>query len=121
MKLRKGDTVQVITGKDRGKQGTVLQVLPAQPDKKNGSVNDKVIVSGVNTASKHMKPGRRGRNARAPQMQDRGGIVDIDMPIDSSNVAYVHKGKPVRLGYEIRDGKKVRVAKVGGGKTETVG
>ena len=120
MKIRKGDTVQVITGKDKGKQGTVLQVLPAQIDKKKATP-DRVIVSGVNTASKHMKPGRRGKNSRAPQMQDRGGIVDIDMPIDVSNVLYVHKGKPVRLGYELQDGKKVRVAKVGGGKTEVIG
>ena len=112
MKLRKGDTVQVITGKDQGKQGTVLQVLPA---------DDKVIVSGVNTASKHLKPGRRHRNRQAPQQQDKGGIVDIDMPIHVSNVLYVHKGKPVRLGYDVgKDGKKVRVAKVGRGKTEVI-
>lgn len=111
MKLRKGDTVQVITGKDRlGKdgeptRGTILQVLPKE---------DKVIVSGVNTASKHMRPGRRGKNARAPQQQDKGGIVDIDMPVHVSNVMLVHKGKPVRVGYQIgMDGKKVRVAKVG--------
>jgi large subunit ribosomal protein L24 len=112
MKLRKGDTVQVITGKDQGKQGTVLQVLPAE---------DKVIVSGVNTASKHLKPGRRHRNRQAPQQQDKGGIVDIDMPIHASNVQYVHKGKPVRLGYQVgKDGKKVRIAKVAGGKTEVI-
>ena len=112
MKLRKGDTVQVITGKDQGKQGTVLQVLPTE---------DKVIVSGVNTASKHLKPGRRHRNRQAPQQGDKGGIVDIDMPVHVSNVQYVHKGKPVRLGYETgKDGKKVRVAKVGGGKTEVI-
>ena len=112
MKLRKGDTVQVITGKDQGKQGTVLQVLPTE---------DKVIVSGVNTASKHLKPGRRHRNRQAPQQGDKGGIVDIDMPLHVSNVQYVHKGKPVRLGYETgKDGKKVRVAKVGGGKTEVI-
>lgn len=111
MKLRKGDTVEVLTGKDKGKQGTILQVLPS---------DEKVIVSGVNTASKHMKPGRRGKNARAPQQGDKGGIVDIDMPVHASNVAYVHKGKPVRLGYEVKDGKKVRVAKVGGGKTEVI-
>ena len=105
MKLRKGDTVQVITGKDQGKQGTILQVLVS---------DDKVIVSGINTASKHMKPGRRGRNSRAPQQQDKGGIVDIDMPVHASNVMLVHKGKPVRVGYELgKDGKKVRVAKVG--------
>jgi large subunit ribosomal protein L24 len=113
MKLRKGDTVQVITGKDKGKQGTILKVLPAE---------EKVIVSEVNTASKHLKPGRRGKNSRTPQQQDRGGIVDIDMPIHASNVAYVHKGKPVRIGYETgADGKKVRVARVGGGKTEVIG
>ena len=112
MKLRKGDTVQVITGKDQGKQGTVLQVLPSE---------NKVIVSGVNTASKHLKPGRRHRNRQAPQQQDKGGIVEIDMPVHVSNVQYVHKGKPVRLGYEVgKDGKKVRVAKVGGGKTEVI-
>jgi len=120
MKIRKGDTVEVITGKDKGKQGTVLQVLPADSTKKKAT-NDRVIVSGVNTAQKHMKPGRRGKNSRAPQMQDRGGIVDIDMPVDVSNVLYVHKGKPVRVGYEVRDGRKVRVAKVGAGKTEVIG
>jgi len=113
MKLRKGDTVQVITGKDQGKQGTILQVLVS---------DDKVIVSGINTASKHMKPGRRGRNSRAPQQQDKGGIVDIDMPVHVSNVMLVHKGKPVRLGYQFgKDGKKVRVAKIGGGKSEVIG
>ncbi len=113
MKLRKGDTVQVITGKDQGKQGTVLQVLPT---------DDKVIVAGVNTASKHLKPGRRHRNRQAPQQGDKGGIVEIDMPLHVSNVQYVHKGKPVRLGYEVgKDGKKVRVAKVGGGKSEVIG
>ncbi len=118
MKLRKGDTVQVITGKDQGKQGTVLQVLP---DPEN-SGSDKVIVSGVNTASKHLKPGRRHKNRQAPQQQDKGGIVDIDMPVHVSNVQYVHNGKPVRLGYEVgKDGKKVRVARVGGGKTEVTG
>ena len=117
MKLRKGDTVQVITGKDKGKQGTILQVLPG-----DGTKTDKVVVAGVNTASKHMKPGRRGKSSRTPQTQDRGGIVEIDMPVDASNVSYVHKGRPVRLGYDVgRDGKKVRVAKVGGGKTEVIG
>ena len=105
MKLRKGDTVEVITGKDQGKQGTILQVLPSK---------NKVIVTGVNTASKHMKPGRRGKNQRAPLQQDKGGIVDVDMPVDASNVMFVHKGKKVRLGYDRRDGKKVRVARVGG-------
>jgi large subunit ribosomal protein L24 len=102
MKLKKGDTVVVITGKDKGRQGEVQRVLPE---------SDKVIVNGVNTATKH---------AKARRANDRAGIVDRDMPIHVSNVAYVHKGKPVRLGYEVRDGKKVRVARVGGGKTEVV-
>ena len=102
MKLKKGDTVVVITGKDKGKQGEVMTVLPAA---------DKVIVSGVNMASKHQKPRRANQQA---------GIIDRDMPIHASNVMLVHKGKPVRIGYELRDGKKVRVAKVKGGKTEVL-
>ena len=102
MKLKKGDTVVVITGKDKGKQGEVQRVLPAA---------NKVIVMGVNTATKH---------AKARRANDRAGIVDRDMPIDASNLMLVHKGKPVRIGYEVRDGKKVRVARVGGGKTEVI-
>jgi|HigsolmetaAR202D_1030399.scaffolds.fasta_scaffold14717_3 large subunit ribosomal protein L24 len=102
MKLKKGDTVVVITGKDKGKQGEIQRVLPAE---------NKVIVSGVNTATKHAK-------ARRPN--DKAGIIDRDMPIHASNVMLVHKGKPVRVGYEFRDGKKVRVAKLGGGKTEVI-
>jgi large subunit ribosomal protein L24 len=102
VKLKKGDTVVVLTGKDKGKQGEIHRVLPAA---------DKVIVNGVNTATKH---------AKARRANDRAGIVDRDMPIHVSNVAFVHKGKAVRLGYEVRDGKKVRVAHVGGGKTEVV-
>jgi large subunit ribosomal protein L24 len=113
MKLKKGDTVQVMTGKDAGKEGIIIQVLRSE---------DKVIVSGVNTASKHMKPGRRGRSTRSPQQKDKGGIVDIDMPIHASNVRYVHNGKPVRLGYEVdAKGNKVRIARLGKGETEVVG
>ncbi len=103
MKIKKGDTVQVITGKDKGKQGEVVRVLPTA---------DKLIVSGVNTASKH---------AKARRANEQAGIVDRDMPIHVSNVMLVHKGKPVRVGFELgNDGKKVRVAKVGGGKTEAI-
>jgi large subunit ribosomal protein L24 len=102
MKLKKGDTVVVITGKDKGKQGEVMTVLPGA---------DKVIVSGVNLASKHQKPRRANQQA---------GIIEKDMPMHVSNVMLVHKGKPVRVGYELRDGKKVRVAKVKGGKTEVI-
>jgi len=94
MKLRKGDPVVVLSGKDKGKEGTVLRVLP-----KDG----KVIVEGVNIAKKHQRPVRATMQA---------GIIDKDMPIDASNVAYVHKGKATRLGYRFDDdGKKVRVAR----------
>ena len=102
MKLRKGDTVMVIAGKDKGKQGEIQRVVPA---------THKIIVSGVNTATKHAKPRRAN---------DRAGIIDRDMPIHASNVMLVHKGKPVRVGYEVRNGKKVRVARLAGGKTEVI-
>jgi len=94
MKLRKGDTVKVIAGKDRGQEGEVVQVFPA---------DNKVLVNGINTAKKHSK----ARRANQP-----GGIIDRDMPVDASNVMLVHKGKTTRVGYKIQsDGSKVRVAK----------
>ena len=97
MKLKKGDTVVVIAGKDKGVEGEIAQVFPA---------DNKVIVTGVNTAKKHSKP--RGAN-------QQGGIIDRDMPVDASNVMLVHKGKPTRVGYKIQsDGTKVRVAKRSG-------
>ena len=102
MKLRKGDTIEVITGKDKGKRGEIQRVLPAQ---------NKVLVTSINVATKHAKPRRAN---------DRAGIIDRDMPIHASNVMLVHKGKRVRVGYELRDGKKVRVAKTGPGKTEVI-
>ena len=94
MKLKKGDTVRVITGKDKGKEGVVQRVIPDQ---------NKVIVSGVNIAAKHQ---------RARRANEQGGIIDRDMPVDASNVMLVHKGKPTRVGYKINnDGTKVRIAK----------
>ena len=94
MKIKKGDTVLVIAGKDKGQEGEVVQVFPA---------DNKVIVNGVNTAKKHQKPRKTNQ---------QGGIIDRDMPIDASNVMLVHKGKPTRVGYKIQtDGTKVRVAK----------
>jgi large subunit ribosomal protein L24 len=93
VKLKKGDTVVVIAGKDKGKEGEVIRVLPTE---------NKVIVNGVNTAKKHSKP-------RAANQQ--GGIIDRDMPVDASNVMLVHQGKPTRVGYRIDGDKKVRVAK----------
>ncbi|MGB8857620.1 MAG: 50S ribosomal protein L24 [Ilumatobacteraceae bacterium] len=94
MKLKKGDTVVVISGKDKGQEGEVVQVMPTA---------NKVIVNGVNTAKKHSK---------ARKTNQQGGIIDRDMPVDASNVMLVHKGKPTRVGYKTQpDGTKVRVAK----------
>ena len=97
MKLKKGDTVRVITGKNKGKEGVVERVMPKE---------NKVIVTGVNTAARHQ---------RARRANQQGGIIDKDMPIDASNVMFVHKGKTVRLGYSIdKKGDKVRVARPSG-------
>ena len=97
MKLKKGDTVEVITGKDKGKQGEIEHVYPK---------TNKLLVQGVNTAAKHSKPSRAN---------EQGGIIDKDMPIDASNVMLVHKGKKVRVGYKVGDGgTKVRIARPSG-------
>ena len=97
MKLKKGDTVEVITGKDKGKQGEIEHVYPK---------TNQVVISGVNTASKHAKPSRAN---------EQGGIIDQDMPINASNVMLVHKGNKVRLGYKVNaDGTKVRIARPSG-------
>jgi large subunit ribosomal protein L24 len=97
MKLKKGDTVEVITGKDKGKQGEVAFVFPKA---------NKIIVHGVNTASKHQK---------ARRANEAGGIIEKDLPFHVSNVMLVHKGKKVRVGYKFQDdGTKVRVARPSG-------
>ena len=98
-KIRKGDLVQVLTGKDRGKQGTVSRVLPRK---------DKVIVDGVNVAKKHQK----ARSAEQP-----GGIIDKDLPLPIANVGIVCDscGRPVRVGYRFDGDTKVRVCKKCGG------
>lgn len=90
-KIKKGDTVKVITGKDKGKEGKVMSV-------KDG----KVTVEGVNTVTKHAKPSQANPN---------GGIVHHEAPIDISNVMYVNKGKATRVGFKMDGDKKVRVAK----------
>ena len=95
-KIKKGDTVKVIAGKDNGKEGKVVSV-----DQKTG----KVVVEGVNMITKHTKP-----NAANPN----GGIVQKEAPIDGSNVMLVHNGKATRVGFDVKDGKKVRVAKATG-------
>mgnify|MGYP002623476094 CR=1 FL=1 len=101
LKIRKGDTVRVITGKYKDKEGKVISVDP----KKNVCV-----VEGVNMVTRHEKPSMANQN---------GGIVHREAPIDISNVMYVHKGKATRIGFEIsEDGKKVRVAKSTGDKID---
>ena len=95
IKLKKGDEVIVIAGKNKGKTGKILTVIPTL---------NKVIVSGINIAKKHMKPNN----------QQAGGIIDKEMPIQISNVAYYDKElkKGIRIGYSfIKDGSKVRINK----------
>ena len=92
-KIKKGDTVKVIAGKDNGKEGKVLSV---------DSKNNKVVVEGVNVIKKHTKPSAANQN---------GGIITKEAAIDASNVMYVHKGKATRVGFKIENDKKVRFAK----------
>ncbi len=97
MKLRKGDRVQVLQGKDRGKQGVILKTLPKE---------GKVIVEGVNTAKRHTKP----RSATAP-----GGIMEKDMPLPASSVAIISTGdgQPTRIGYRFEEvGEHVRKVRI---------
>ena len=96
MKIKKGDTVKVIAGKDKDKEGKVILV-----DQKNS----KLLVEGVNMIIKHAKPSAANQT---------GGIVHQEAKIDISNVMYVHKGKPTRIGFDIQKDKKVRVAKTTG-------
>jgi len=96
MKIKKGDTVKVIAGKDTGKEGKVLVV-----DQKNA----KVVVEGVNMVTKHMKPSQANQN---------GGIVQKEAAIDISNVMLVFKGKATRVGFKMDGDKKVRYAKATG-------
>ena len=93
MKIKTGDTVKVIAGKDKDKEGKVIAV-----NKKDG----RVLVEGVNMLTKHTKPSMANQ---------QGGILHQEGPIDASNVMYLHNGKATRIGFKVEDGKKVRVAK----------
>ena len=93
LKIKKGDTVKVIAGKDKDKEGKVISV-----DRKNG----RVLVEGVNMLTKHTKPSAANQE---------GGIIHQEGPIDASNVMYVHKGKATRVGFKVDGDKKVRYAK----------
>ncbi len=96
LKIKKGDTVKVIAGKDKDTEGKVLSV-----DVKRR----RILVEGVNVVTKHAKPSQSNPN---------GGIVQKEAPIDISNVMLVVKGKATRVGFKIEDGKKVRFAKATG-------
>nr|WP_237830266.1 50S ribosomal protein L24 [Sandaracinobacteroides sayramensis] len=97
-KIKKGDRVIVLTGKDKGREGEVVKALPKE---------GKVVVSGVNMISRHTKPS---------QADPEGGIKQREAAIDVSNVAIKDPktGKAARVGFEVRDGKKVRVLKGSG-------
>ena len=98
MKIKKGDNVVVISGRDKGKSGEVLRVMPTER---------RLIVQGVHVARRHTKP----------RMGDPGGIVDKELTIDVSNVAHIdpQSRKPTRIGYKtLDDGRKVRIARRSG-------
>lgn len=93
MKLKKGDLVKVITGKDKDKQGKIITI---------NTKNNTALVEGVNMITKHTKPSAANQN---------GGIIHQEGSIHLSNLMYVHKGKATRIGFTMKDDKKVRVAK----------
>ena len=90
-KIKKGDTVKVIAGKDKDKEGKVIAV---------NHKNSTVLVEGVNMVSKHTKPNAQNQN---------GGIIQKEAPLHVSNVMYSAKGQAVRVGFAVKDGKKVRI------------
>ena len=94
-KIRKDDEVVVIAGRDKGRRGTVLRMMPG----------DRVLVEGINTVKKHVRPN--------PQMNEQGGIVDIEAPIAISNIALLNPetDKADRVGIRVEDGKRVRYFK----------
>ncbi len=96
-KIRKGDKVVVLAGKDKGRTGEVLRMMPK---------DDKAVVRGINMVRRHQ---------RQSQSQE-GGIISKEAPIHVSNIAVADPkdGKPTRVGFEVKDGKKVRVAKRSG-------
>ena len=92
-KIKKGDTVEVIAGKDKDKEGKVIAV---------DTKNHRVLVEGVNMVTKHTKPSAANQ---------QGGIVETEAYIAVSNVMYLHKGQPTRIGFKMDGDKKVRFAK----------
>ncbi|MCQ2492870.1 MAG: 50S ribosomal protein L24 [Lachnospiraceae bacterium] len=93
IRIKVGDTVKVIAGKDKDKEGKVVAI--------NKEANT-AVVEGVNLVSKHTKPSMANQ---------QGGIIEQEAPIDISNIMYVNKGQTTKIGYKVVDGKKVRIAK----------
>lgn len=95
MKLRKGDNVLIISGKDRNRSGKILEVLPG---------GGRIVVEGINSQKKHRKPRRQGQ---------KGEVINAAAPIDASNakILCTKCAKPVRIGYKTTSGKKYRVCK----------
>ena len=95
MRIKKGDTVKILSGNDKGKTGEVLSVIPK---------TNKIVVKGVNIRKKHIKPRKQG---------EEGGIISVECAVNSSivNVVCPKCGKATRIGYKVEDDKKVRVCK----------
>jgi large subunit ribosomal protein L24 len=93
MKIKKGDMVKVIAGKDKDKEGKVIAV---------NRKDNKLLIEGINMVTKHAKPSMANQ---------QGGIIQKEAPIDASNVMYLHKGKATRVGFKMDGDKKVRFAK----------
>jgi large subunit ribosomal protein L24 len=95
MKLKKGDKVVVITGKDKGRQGEITKVYPK---------DNKVIVSGINQFKRHLK---------RQNEQNPGGIIEVERPINASKIMLLDPttNEPTRVGYEIKNGQKIRISK----------
>jgi len=94
MKIIKGDSVRIMTGSEKGKEGRVLKSYP---------VKNKILIEGINIVKKHVRPS---------QDNPQGGITEKEMPVNISNVALLVNGEPTKVGYKILDdNKKVRISK----------
>ena len=97
MKIKKGDTVQIISGNEAGKSGRIIKVFRTK---------NKIVVEGLNMVKKHARP---------TQENPQGGIMQMEAAIHISNVMFIADGKPTRIGYKtLEDGRKVRYAKTTG-------
>jgi large subunit ribosomal protein L24 len=111
LKIRSGDQVKVVAGKDRGKQGRVLRVEPSK---------SRVYVEGLNMAKRHVRPRAGSRNAPIPGTEGQlGGVIDVEGPIHISNVMLLDpKGQPTRVRIQRESGKRTRIAARSGAAIE---